>query len=137
MGTQLAEVTKVVKRSEVKTRRLDDLLPDMPGGVIDFLKLDVQGYELAVLEGAEKTLQKALVIHTEVEFVEMYQKQPLFADVDQFLRRAGFVFHRFASLQGRPMKPLFYKSNPIQPISQQLWGDASIFETYGSSAICR
>lgn len=120
---QLEEVTTVVRRSEMQTKRLDDLLPDM-GGRIDFLKLDVQGYELAVLQGAEAALRQVLVVHTEVEFVEMYQGQPLFAEVDQCLRRAGFVFHRFASVHGRPLKPIHYLDNPLKPISQQLWADA-------------
>jgi hypothetical protein len=105
------------------TKRLDDLLPEL-GSRVDFLKLDVQGYELAVLKGAEATLRDVLVVHTEVEFVEMYKGQPLFADVDQFLRRAGFVFHRFASVHGRPMKPIFFLDNPLRPISQQMWADA-------------
>mmetsp|Transcript_73189 Transcript_73189/g.196426 ORF Transcript_73189/g.196426 Transcript_73189/m.196426 type:complete len:293 (+) Transcript_73189:1-879(+) len=121
---QLGEVTQVVQRSDVTTRRLDDLLAEMPGGRVDFLKLDVQGYELAVLKGAERALRDVLVVHTEVEFVELYENQPLFAEVDQFMRKAGFVFHRFATLQGRPLKPLFFQSNPLTPISQQLWGDA-------------
>jgi len=120
---QLEEVTSVVQRSEIQTRRLDDLLQEL-GGRVDFLKLDVQGYELAVLQGAERILRDVLVVHTEVEFVEMYEKQPLFAEVDQFLRRNGFVFHRFASIHGRPLKPLHLISNPLQPISQQLWADA-------------
>lgn len=120
---QLEEVTTVVRRSEMQTKRLDDLLTDM-GGRVDFLKLDVQGYELAVLRGGETTLRDVLIVHTEVEFVEMYEKQPLFAEVDQFLRRAGFVFHRFASVHGRPMKPIHFIQNPLQPISQQLWADA-------------
>ena len=59
-----------------------------------------------------------------VEFVDMYERQPLFADVDSFLRSQGFVFHRFVSLHGRPMKPLHLAANPLQPISQQLWADA-------------
>ncbi|CAE8726148.1 unnamed protein product [Polarella glacialis] len=121
---QLEEVTTVVERSEMQTRRLDDLLPEIPGGGADFLKLDVQGYELAVLKGAVAALKEVLVVHTEVEFVEMYERQPLFAEVDQFMRSAGFVFHRFMSLHGRPMKPLHLVSNPLQPISQQLWADA-------------
>lgn len=120
---QLEEVTTVVRRSEMQTRRLDDLLPDL-GGRVDFLKLDVQGYELAVLRGAEITLREVLVVHTEVEFVEMYEGQPLFAEVDQFLRRAGYVFHRFASVHGRPLKPIHFLDNPLKPISQQLWADA-------------
>lgn len=121
---QLEEVCTVVRRSDMKTRRLDDLQVEL-GGRVDFLKLDVQGYELAVLHGAaENVLKEALVVHTEVEFVEMYEKQPLFAEVDQFLRSKGFVFHRFASIHGRPMKPLHLLSNPLQPISQQMWADA-------------
>merc|ERR1740129_2744035 len=101
---QLGEVCQVVQRSEMQTRRLDDLVPELPGNGADFLKLDVQGYEHSVLQGAERMLRNVLVVHTEVEFVEMYEKQALFAEVDQFLRRSGFVFHRFASIQGRPMK---------------------------------
>jgi len=122
--TQLEEVTTVVERSETQTRRLDELLPELPGGGVDYLKLDVQGYEHAVLRGAQRVLQGVLVLHTEVEFVEMYERQPLFAEVDQLLRQEGFVFHRFASLHGRPLKPLYYAANMLQPISQQLWADA-------------
>merc|ERR1712032_846410 len=40
---QLEEVTAVVGRSHMKTKRLDDLLPEL-GNRVDFLKLDVQGY---------------------------------------------------------------------------------------------
>lgn len=120
---QLEEVTTVVGRSEVHTHRLDDLSQEL-GDRVDFLKLDVQGFELSVLKGAQELLKKVLVLHTEVEFVEMYEKQPLFAEVDQFLRQQGFVFHRFASVHGRPLKPLHLNANPLQPISQQLWADA-------------
>ena len=62
---QLEEVTTVVERTEMQTRRLDDLLPQIPGKGVDYLKIDVQGFELSVLKGAEQALKDVLVIHTE------------------------------------------------------------------------
>jgi len=119
----LEEVTTVVARCEMATKRLDDLLPELPGGRVDFIKLDVQGYELAVLQGAEDALRGAVAVHTEVEFVEMYKGQPLFADVDAHLRARGFVFHRFFGVKGAPARPM---TLPLAepPYSQQLWADA-------------
>jgi hypothetical protein len=77
-----------------------------------------------IFEHAGDVLRKCLVVETEVEFVPLYDGQPLFADVDQVLRRAGFMFHRFRSIAGRPIKPLMTNNNPSQAISQVLWGDA-------------
>ena len=53
-------------------------------------------------------------MQTEVEFVPLYKKQPLFAEVDIALRELGFVFHRFGGMAGRTMKPLVVTSNPFQ-----------------------
>ncbi len=54
---------------------------------IDFAKLDVQGAELAVLEGGLNHLSANLVgLEVEVEFAELYSGQPLFGDVDRFIR---------------------------------------------------
>jgi len=117
----LAELCRVVDRRTVVTRRLDDISEI---GAVGFLKLDVQGAELKVLTGGVVSLKRTLVVHTEVEFVEIYAGQPLFADIDQFLRGHGFVFHRFAGLEGRTMRPLFHVGDPDHAMSQILWGDA-------------
>jgi FkbM family methyltransferase len=73
----------------VKTSRLDDL--DI--GKIDYLKLDAQGSELTILQNGPKVLSDVLIVQTEVEFMPMYVGQPLFGDIDAFLRGAGFVLH--------------------------------------------
>ncbi|MGH2781094.1 MAG: FkbM family methyltransferase [Thermoleophilaceae bacterium] len=57
-----------------------------------FMKLDVQGAELEILESGPELVGRTLLgIRTEVEFVPIYLEQPLWADVDAHLRRAGFV----------------------------------------------
>lgn len=81
----------------VHTRRLDDALREALGTIptCDFLKVDVQGAECGVFEGAEETLSKTLCVFSEVEFVPIYKDQPLFADVDSMLRAKSFQFIDF------------------------------------------
>jgi FkbM family methyltransferase len=116
----LHELTEVVAVHDVNTARLDDALP---GEDTDFLKIDVQGGELAVLQGAATLLQSAVMVQTEVEFVEIYEGQPLFADVDRHLRSQGFWFHAFVDQGARTLKPLRLGA-PDRGIKQMLWADA-------------
>ena len=63
----------------------------------DFLKLDTQGSELDILQGAMATLHSCLGIEVEVEFREMYQSQPLFGDLSKFLLDKEFDFIDFVA----------------------------------------
>ncbi|PCI77283.1 methyltransferase FkbM [Candidatus Aerophobetes bacterium] len=65
---------------------------------VDYIKLDTQGSELLILQGAQELLDSVRIIKTEVEFNPLYLGQPLFADVDAFLRSRGFVLWRFGDL---------------------------------------
>jgi FkbM family methyltransferase len=67
-------------------------------GPAHVLKLDVQGAELDVLEGAVGQLTTVRLVESEVEFNPMYDGQPLYADVDRFLRAHGFVLWRLRHL---------------------------------------
>lgn len=58
-----------------------------------FIKLDTQGSELDILAGAGATLDSVVGIEVEVEFAPMYAGQPLFPEVDSFLRGKGFELH--------------------------------------------
>lgn len=117
----LAEASVLVARHPVTTTRLDDV-PDLP--MVDHIKIDVQGSELDVFEGGTRTLQSALFIETEVEFVELYKGQPMFADVDRFLRSQGFQFHTLIGYGSRAFKPLIRDGNVNMGFRQALWADA-------------
>jgi FkbM family methyltransferase len=59
---------------------------------VDFLKINVQGGELEILQGAGPLLDRVLGVFLEVAFVESYQDRPMFSDIDTFLRKQGFTF---------------------------------------------
>jgi FkbM family methyltransferase len=83
------EFFEVEETATVGIDSLDSALEELGAGC-DFLKADVQGYELEVLRGAEKSLASALGCELEVSFLEIYRNQPLFAEVDTFMRQRGF-----------------------------------------------
>ena len=112
---------EVLGTTEVTTKRLDDIEEIT---ACDFLKIDVQGAELDVLEGAVRTLARTAVVELEVEFVPLYEGQPLFAELDGFMRRNGFLLHRLVDVSGRPLRPFSSVGNCYRPISQILWADA-------------
>ena len=118
----LSEITKVVKEHQVQTHRLDEITEINRA---DFIKMDIQGSELNVLENAVNVLKTSVLVQVEVEFVELYEGQPLFSDVDSFLRSQGFQFHCFdGGVAGRAFKPLLIDNDPTKPFNQTLWADA-------------
>ena len=80
------EEMDLMHRHKVRQERLDKLFDEE----IDLLKLDLQGYELEALHGCGQLLVRIKCITVEVEFVPLYEQQPLFAEVDLFLRSQGF-----------------------------------------------
>jgi len=76
---------------KVPLRRLDTVLAGRAIARSALLKLDVQGFELEVLAGAPVTLQSVDAILVEVAFDRAYEGQPLFPEVDGWLRSAGWA----------------------------------------------
>lgn len=112
----------ILATEEVDTVKLDSI-PETAG--VDLIKIDIQGAELMALRHAKKRLKDALVIQVEVEFLQLYVDQPLFADIDMFLRKHNFVFHRFFPLFNRMIQPML-SNNDIyaEGLSQTLYADA-------------
>lgn len=104
----------------VRTHRLDELSELAP---FDFLKIDVQGSELDVFDGAQNHLQQAVVIQTEMPFIALYEGQPTLGVLDQALRHLGFVPHCFASVKKCPIAPLNMQGGDGAGVHQLLEAD--------------
>jgi len=79
--------------------RIDSIISEAE---IDILKLDLQGFELDALKGADKILKNTKLVFTEIEFTELYNDAPLFSHIDLFLRPHGFRLLNFYSLWTHP-----------------------------------
>ena len=83
------DLFRVEQELSLQTGTLDAELQRL-GSVGDFIKIDVQGYELEVLKGGEQAVSNSIGCELEVSFIEIYKNQPLFAEVDQWMRARGF-----------------------------------------------
>lgn len=80
----------VLETRKISAHPLDDALRNAGILDVDFIKLDTQGSELAILEGGSSSLPKCFGIDAEVEFLPLYKNQPLFSELEIFLRDFGF-----------------------------------------------
>jgi FkbM family methyltransferase len=83
---------RVAGRERLVTHRLDDIaeVPDF-----DLLKIDVQGGEAQVFDGARQRLSGAVAVITEVAAIPLYEGQPLLDTQMSMLRPMGYHLHKF------------------------------------------
>lgn len=84
--------TKNNEKINIKCSTLDDFIVK-ENIIIDknvLIKIDVQGAEKLVLEGAENLLTKTELIFSEVNFNSVYKENVLFNDLASFLKVKGF-----------------------------------------------
>lgn len=79
---------KFTVNQDVEMSTLDDEVPQDHS--YNFLNMDVQGYELEVLKGGEKTLEKIQYVYTEVNRDESYENCAMIEELDEFLGARGF-----------------------------------------------
>jgi FkbM family methyltransferase len=112
----------VMEEHSISLTRLDQVLERSGFEAIQFLKIDTQGTELNILKGSGAYLQQCLGVQCEVEFLPLYDNQPLFGDVDAFLRSAGFTLFDL-QLQRWTRKNLS-RTDPYARGKQVIWADA-------------
>lgn len=118
----LPELVNLDFTVDLETTTLEAFCKEEGVKTIDFLQVDVQGAELQVLEGAKCLLEQSiLAVQIEVEFAPLYLGQPLFSDIDSYLRANDFsLFDIFKSHRVRSHSPVMSTIHP----GQLLWGEA-------------
>jgi len=75
----------------VEVRTLDEVWDEIVGDARKpYLKIDVQGYELEVLRGAERALPNVHGVQAELSLVPLYVGAPAWSEVIEYLQGRGF-----------------------------------------------
>lgn len=94
----------VVSEVQIDCITLEQMLAQAGISRVDLIKMDTQGSELDILLSGGDYIGKVSIIKCELEFVELYEYQPLFDDVVRELSQRGFRFINFfdgANLHGK------------------------------------
>ena len=107
---------EIIKTIDVQTKKLDEI-EEVKN--IDYLKIDIQGGELDVFINGKKKLSKTLLIQTEVSFINLYENEPSFGEVDIELRKHGLVPHCFVGGVSRNIiGPMVLNNNLFKSLNQ-------------------
>ena len=95
------EMSKIVKKKKIKTKKLDDIREK-----IDLLKIDVQGYEYEIIQHGKEKVKNSLVIQLETSPIPLYKNEKTSSEVINQLEKLGFSLHMFNKVNTKPFKPM-------------------------------
>lgn len=90
LQTKIFPGTEEIGTETIQVDTLDAAMRDVEIASPALLKIDVQGFEMPLLEGAQTTLAKIDAIYAELSFVPLYEGQKLAGEVIQWLAERGF-----------------------------------------------
>ena len=82
---------RYISQVELTTSTLDEVVAEHGATRSNLLVVDVQGYELQVLQGAAETLRHTDCVYSEVNVEELYLGGALLPELDGFLAERGFA----------------------------------------------
>ena len=93
---EAAETSSMIGMEEVQVVPLKKVYSNVGSERKVLLKIDTQGYEMEVIEGAEEELTSIAVILVELSMVPLFKGGPVYTDVIHKLETLGFeLFHIF------------------------------------------
>ena len=99
---------KIKNRVKIQTKKLDEINFDKK---IDFLKIDVQGYEYEVIKNGHDKIKDCLIIQLETSPIPLYKNEKSFAYICLQLENLGFQLHSFNKINTRSFKPMTLQNN--------------------------
>ena len=100
------EWSEITNKIKVNTKKLNDIKDK-----IDFLKIDVQGYESEIINYGKEKIKDCLVVQLETSPTPLYKNEQTFASTIIQLENLGFFLHMFNNVNTRSFKPTIISKN--------------------------
>jgi FkbM family methyltransferase len=99
-----AELIKEGKQREIDIITIDSLIKDEWINYPQLIKLDIQGFEIEALKGAESTFGKTdvYILETSLFTFDDIQDMPVFSDVINFMLERNYLVYDFGGFMRRP-----------------------------------
>lgn len=94
---EIAPETKYISKEEIEVKRLDSFLNEINFQGRLFLKMDAQGFESKILEGAEACWNNIYALQLESSCVFNYKEEKLFDEMKAFIESKGFYLSSLES----------------------------------------
>jgi FkbM family methyltransferase len=111
----------VNQQISVDTLRLDEIEEAQKAR---FLKLDVQGAEMMILQNGERLLEELVLIQLEASPTPLYHGEATLFEIGLWLQQRGFVLHALSDVNKRYLKPFGTDDSPFSGKHQVFQVDA-------------
>lgn len=110
---QSAPTEKVVRQEEIEVRKLEDVIRECYDGRKLFCKIDTQGYEKKILDGAGSELDKIVGLKVEMSIKPQYHGESLYNEMIEYLSSKGFSLISIENGWADPVSDELYQIDGI------------------------
>jgi len=121
---------QVVESRTVRTTSVDAIRDRGDLGRVDALYVNVQGGELAVLQGGRRAFEDTVAVQVEVSFIEHYAGAPRWEQVNAELVEQGFVLVDIRSVQSVRRSRAGLPARPVNRIGFNRWPSWQLAEAH-------
>lgn len=94
LSTENAPDSRYHKKEKIQIKTLNEILPNiLPQPKNIMLKVDTQGFERQVLEGANKVMDRIKVVQLELSFAPLYEGEPTYKTMVEMMEELGFEIY--------------------------------------------
>ena len=102
------KASKIVDKISIKTKKLDETnFKD----IVDFFKIDTQGFESVIIDNGEKKISDALVVQLELSPIPIYKHEKNFSHVCNQMEKLNFSLNMFFNINTKTFKPMIIGDN--------------------------